>query len=118
MGMYEFTINEKGIDPSQLFLQVTRDLKKGLAIPRISAKFHNSVAEMTERVCTRIRMDDGINGVVLSGGVWQNVTLLSKTLEKLRKSGFQVYFHKVVPTNDGGLAIGQAMIAAVQLSRQ
>jgi hydrogenase maturation protein HypF len=49
--------------------------------------------------------------VILSGGVWQNITLLMKTMKKLDKSNFNVFIHNQVPTNDGGLALGQAAIA-------
>ena len=118
LGTYEFSIDENGIDPVPMFLQVSRDLKNGLAVPQISARFHNGIAEMTDKVCARIRKDKGINDVALSGGVWQNITLLEKTLKKLRKNGFNVYFHNIVPTNDGGLAIGQAMIAAAKMTSQ
>ncbi len=53
-----------------------------------------------------------VNEVVLSGGVWQNMTLLQKTIPLLERSDFIVYIHRQVPANDGGLALGQAAIAA------
>ena len=118
MGMYEFSIIGKEIDPSPLFHQLTEDIKIGLPLPNISAKFHNGVADMTAKICTIVRKERGIDQVTLSGGVWQNITLLRSTLEKLENNGFQVFIHKVVPSNDGGLAIGQAMIAAAQITSQ
>jgi len=53
--------------------------------------------------------------VALSGGVWQNITLLGRTLSLLRNDGFKVYIHQEVPTNDGGLSLGQAVIAATKM---
>jgi hydrogenase maturation protein HypF len=56
-----------------------------------------------------------MNRVVLSGGVFQNITLLSSVTEGLRRSGFEVYHHHLVPTNDGGISLGQAVIAHMKL---
>src|SRR3990172_6248089 len=88
------------------------DVRAGVPVPVISARFHNAVAEMVRDVCLRIREDRGLNEVALSGGVFQNVTLLKRTLELLRAAGFTVYTHHIVPPNDGGLALGQAILAA------
>jgi len=57
------------------------------------------------------RQQEGLNKVCLSGGVFQNVTLLSRTLRGLRKAGFEPYNHHLVPPNDGGIALGQALVA-------
>ena len=70
---------------------------------------------MVHKVCNTIRNDFGIGEVVLSGGVWQNMTLLQHTFNLLSSDDFMVYFHRQVPTNDGGLALGQAIIAANRL---
>jgi hydrogenase maturation protein HypF len=67
------------------------------------------------RACRQIREETGIDEVALSGGVWQNITLLGRTLSLLEKDGFKVYIHQEVPTNDGGLSLGQAVIAAKTL---
>jgi hydrogenase maturation protein HypF len=66
-------------------------------------------------MCETIRNDRGLNEIALSGGVWQNVTLLQKTRDRLRGAGFTIYTHHLVPPNDGGLALGQAIIAAVSI---
>ena len=81
----------------------------------ISDRFHNGVARMVAEACSRIRSATALDQVVLSGGVWQNITLLGRTLSLLRDAGFQVYIHRAVPTNDGGLSLGQAAIAAQRL---
>jgi hydrogenase maturation protein HypF len=77
----------------------------------LSARFHNALAAMVRDVCVTIRDERGLNDVALSGGVFQNVTLLRRTLDRLHSAGFTVYTHRVVPPNDGGLALGQAMVA-------
>jgi hydrogenase maturation protein HypF len=88
------------------------DVRAGVPVPVISARFHNAVAEMVRDVCLRIREDRGLNEVALSGGVFQNATLLKRALELLRAEGFTAYTHHIVPTNDGGVALGQAIVAA------
>jgi hydrogenase maturation protein HypF len=80
----------------------------------IGARFHLTVAEMTRVVCRKAREQTGIGEVALSGGVWQNQLLLDLVRDGLENDGFTVYFHQQTPTNDGGLALGQAMIANFQ----
>jgi hydrogenase maturation protein HypF len=62
-------------------------------------------------VCQRIGHETGLRQVALSGGVFQNITLLGLTVSRLRDAGFTVYTHSLVPPNDGGIALGQAVIA-------
>jgi hydrogenase maturation protein HypF len=99
------------INPSLVIEQVLNDLNKGVGIPIISARFHNTVSRMVYEVSNQIRRDYGIDQVVLSGGVWQNLTLLHKTIRLLLTENFKVYIHHLVPSNDGGLALGQAIVA-------
>jgi hydrogenase maturation protein HypF len=66
---------------------------------------------MVYAVSDQIRKDYSIDQVVLSGGVWQNLTLLQRTCDLLTSENFKVYIHRQVPSNDGGLALGQAMVA-------
>ncbi|MBI3361113.1 MAG: hydrogenase maturation nickel metallochaperone HypA [Chloroflexi bacterium] len=72
----------------------------------------NGVAAMIRDVCLLLREQRGMNEVALSGGVFQNMTLLGKTLGLVRGAGFEVLTHRLVPPNDGGIALGQAVIAA------
>jgi hydrogenase maturation protein HypF len=92
------------------------DVLSGVPIPKISARFHNSLAEVVRASSESIRSETNINEVMLSGGVWQNITLLRRTLSLLRAGGFDVYIHRKVPANDGGLSLGQAVIAADRFS--
>jgi hydrogenase maturation protein HypF len=91
---------------------VAADVRSGVPTPLISARFHNGLAQLVLDMCEGIRRARGLHEVALSGGVWQNVTLLRRTLDRLRAAKFTVYVHRLVPPNDGGLALGQAVIAA------
>jgi hydrogenase maturation protein HypF len=114
-GKYSFGLNQNQVEVRSVVEALVKDVMAGVRIAKISARFHNGLAEMTREVCLKIKSDTGINEVALSGGVWQNITLLRNTLLLLKKSGFTVYIHHEVPTNDGGLSLGQAMIAASKL---
>jgi hydrogenase maturation protein HypF len=104
------------IHPRPLFAALLADLRGGVPKPVLSARFHNGVAQMTRQVATHLRQDTGISEVALSGGVWQNITLLTKTVNLLEGDGFTVLLHHQTPPNDGGVALGQAVIAAKRLS--
>jgi hydrogenase maturation protein HypF len=111
-GAYHFDLNEKVVDVGRAIRALSGDSISGVSIPIISARFHNGLVEMSRQVCADLRRQTGINEVALSGGVWQNMTLLERTTCDLRKDGFTVYIHQQVPTNDGGLSLGQAMVGA------
>jgi hydrogenase maturation protein HypF len=85
-------------------------------LPKISARFHNGIANIVRIATLEMQRQSGVDKVVLSGGVWQNITLLGRTLSLLGNEGFKVYIHREVPTNDGGLSLGQAIIAASRLA--
>ena len=72
---------------------------------------------MVAEICIRLREERGVKIVALSGGVWQNIFLLTRTLDLLRQHNFDVLIHRQVPANDGGLALGQAAIMAYQLQK-
>jgi hydrogenase maturation protein HypF len=93
------------------------DVRAGASIPVISARFHNGLADLARTVCDEIRRETGVCTVALSGGVWQNMALLARTVRGLRADGFAVYIHHQVPTNDGGLSLGQALAGAAKLRR-
>ena len=74
--------------------------------------FHRAVAEMTEKICLAVREETGENRVALSGGVFANLILLNECFDRLQKDGFEVYTNTAVPSNDGGISLGQAWICA------
>ena len=94
---------------------IMEDLQHKTANSIISARFHNSIVEMVAKVCIILQASKGINDVVLSGGGFQNKFLFKRLLNKLSSRNFNVYFHKKVPCNDGGISLGQAVIAGERL---
>jgi len=112
---YAFAIDEDAVDAAPLFKAVVADLRSGIPLGKIAARFHNGVVTMVAEVCTLMRETSGSSRVVLSGGVWQNRVLLRQSLARLRGLGFEVYIHHQVPTNDGGVCLGQAAVAAHQV---
>jgi hydrogenase maturation protein HypF len=94
-----------------LFAAVIEDLHHDVSKGRISVKFHNTIARMTDEMCRLIANKTGITQVTLSGGVFQNRLLLKNTINLLESSGFQVFTHRQLPCNDGGISLGQAVVA-------
>lgn len=114
---YTFDIVEGetlGIDYRSLVAELVADVAAHVEKSVVSAKFHNGVARIVFELSKRLRRSSGINKVALSGGCFQNVTLLEKTRRLLRSENFEILTHSKVPANDGGLALGQAVIAAVR----
>ena len=103
------------IRPQPVLAKAVSEYLDGAPASQIAGRFHNGVARMVQQVSSVLRSHYGISTVALSGGVWQNITLLQKTLSLLEADGFRVYVHHYVPTNDGGVALGQAVIAAVNI---
>ena len=95
---------------------VVDDLLREERPERIAARFHATLADVISRTCLRIREASGVGAVALSGGVFQNARLLSASIEALERNGFEVYTHRQVPANDGGLALGQAAVAARRIA--
>lgn len=114
-GIYPIEWQRGVINVKSAVEALISDVLANVPIPVISARFHNGLAQLVLDVCRDLRTSTNIDQVALSGGVWQNITLLRRTLSLLRKDGFVVYIHKQVPANDGGLSLGQAAVAAAQL---
>jgi len=91
---------------------IVEDLKKALPVEVISLKFHRTIVALVVDMAKKIREETGLQKVALSGGVFQNMFLLGEVQGKLKEEGFTVFLHKNIPTNDGGLSAGQAIIAA------
>ncbi|HSR47410.1 MAG TPA: carbamoyltransferase HypF [Anaerolineales bacterium] len=112
---YAFEIGADSYDASPVIRAIVQDLRRGLAPGRIAARFHHAVAGMVSEEAQAARRKTGVRRVALSGGVWQNVYLLSRVVDRLERAGFEVHLHRRVPANDGGIALGQAAIASRQL---
>ncbi|MED7923599.1 carbamoyltransferase HypF [Nonomuraea sp. LP-02] len=99
---------------ADLVRAAARDLESGRPTPVIAGRFHNGVADAVARACTALRDVTGLTAVALSGGVFQNVLLTGRTVRRLRAAGFRVLTHRRVPPGDGGLSLGQAVVAAAR----
>jgi hydrogenase maturation protein HypF len=102
------------IDSGPVIRAVVGDVQANISPGVVAAKLHNGMAIMIRDTCVQLREANGLNEVALSGGVFQNITLLGRILPLLREAGFTVYTHRLVPPNDGGLSLGQAVIAAAK----
>jgi hydrogenase maturation protein HypF len=115
---YPFAIAEgtpAQLDVRPLIEAIVKDLEQGTAIPLIAGRFQRTVAEMITAVCAQIHHQTGLNRVALSGGVFQNRLLLEQIMPLLHQQDFQIYTNRQVPANDGGISLGQAVIAAAKL---
>lgn len=88
------------------------DVRAGVDVPAVAARFHNGVVDVIVRGCASLGGRFGVTAVALSGGVFQNLLLLDRTVQALQEGGFRVLTHSRVPTNDGGVSLGQAVVAA------
>jgi len=115
IGLYPFSIvEEEGrnvVKLGELVSAVVGEVKNRVPVPLISARFHRTVAGIIAQMCQIIAAETGIKVVALSGGVFQNRLLSRLATEALRKGGFEVLSHRLVPCNDGGISLGQVVIA-------
>ena len=118
---YDFELkNENGvvtIDIGVMLEKIVEDRTSGADEGVISAKFHNTAAEFFLALSKQARSQTGIKTVAISGGVFCNRFLLERLIELLQNDGFNVLFNKLVPTNDGGISLGQAAIAAKAIKK-
>ncbi len=108
---YDFPLQDGQILISPVIHAIVQDFTHKVLPAIISARFHNGLAVCAVRVSEQIRSQTGLRQVALSGGVWQNKTLITRTITALRASGFDVYWPQKLPTNDGGVSLGQALVA-------
>jgi hydrogenase maturation protein HypF len=110
-GPYRFTASGDEIDAAPVVSAIVDDMRRGCATGPIAAGFHLAVAELIADTADRLRDATGIEKVALSGGVFQNVLLLRLARAALEARGLRVLTHRLVPPNDGGLALGQVAVA-------
>lgn len=117
---YAFALQEPGAgrggvvraDPAPVLAAIVGDLRAGVEAALVAARFHRGVAGLVHRMCVRARERHGLDTVALTGGVFANTLLSSACAAALGEDGFTVLRHHLVPPNDGGLALGQLMVAA------
>ena len=112
---YPFEIIEKNgarvVSFDNMFRSIMNDLMSKTSVSFIAGRFHATIADVILSVCRILAKETGINQVALSGGVFQNRMLLEMTIKLLEAEGMTVLTHQNVPANDGGIALGQAVIA-------
>jgi hydrogenase maturation protein HypF len=101
-----------------LLAGVVADIRNKVPVPDISLKFHYTMAEIVAGMCKLIARESNIKRVALSGGVFQNRLLLRLATAALKREGFEVLTHRLVPANDGGIALGQAVVANFATGRK
>jgi hydrogenase maturation protein HypF len=120
-GTYPFDLVAEGegwiIDTRSLFEALLRDIAQQVGVGDVSRRFHNGLVGVLVEVAERLRLRSGVERVCLSGGTFQNVYLFERLCARLRKTGFQVFTHSEVPAGDGGLSLGQALVAARTLNQ-
>ncbi len=103
------------IDTRPMFVALINDLHNAVPASAVSRRFHNGLVEILSRLCVMLRERTSLDRVCLSGGTFQNVYLLERLMHRLEASGFHVFTHAEVPAGDGGLSLGQALVAAHQI---
>lgn len=113
-GYYQCNIdyndNNYVINTNELIIGIVKDLNDNLNKGKIARKFHNTLIKIIIVMCSKVRVDNGVNKVALSGGVFCNEILLTGTYKGLISEGFDVYTHRKVPSNDSGISLGQLVI--------
>jgi hydrogenase maturation protein HypF len=114
-GTYDARLERRGrgfeIAGRDLVRAAAEDLHAGVDASAIAARFHRGVANVISRGCDAAREPSGLTTVALSGGVFQNMLLLEWAIDRLEAGGFRVLRHRLVPPNDGGISLGQAVVA-------
>ncbi len=103
------------LDPSPLWGQILADLRAEIPVETMAAKFHWGLGDTIATLAHRLAQHHHLSTVALSGGVWQNQLLTERVNQRLTNQGITVLIHRQVPANDGGLSLGQAVVAAAQL---
>jgi hydrogenase maturation protein HypF len=112
---YPFAVQPVGngwvVETQEMLTAVVDDILTGKSTGEIAARFHRTMADVVVAGCRHVRQEGGVRTVALSGGTFQNALLVRQTVPVLRDEGFSVYMHRRVPANDGGLSLGQAVLA-------
>lgn len=110
--LLEEPIGRGPLDWTPILRGILGDIEMGTPVSVIATRFHRTLADLFVRAALQAREETGIDRVGLSGGVFQNKLLFCDIRTKLEREGFEVITHRLIPTNDGGIAYGQAAIAA------
>ncbi len=111
---YSFAFQGHRVDPAQTWHEIIEDIDRGISSSIIAKRFHDTIIRIVVESVRRIERKTGLTKVALSGGSWNNRYLLGITRQILENQGFTVLCHQLVPPGDGGIALGQAMVAIKQ----
>lgn len=117
-GAYPATVSRGRpmiIEAAPVVAAIVRDLKRGTGPGRVSARFHNWLIHSLHNAAVRLRDEEGLQTVALSGGCFQNAYLMKNLKTILSESGFNVIVNRLVPANDGGISFGQVVVARARL---
>jgi hydrogenase maturation protein HypF len=109
---------ENIINISPIVTNLLKDHQNGVKIQTMAARFHNTLTAIVMELAQRARQTYSLDRIALSGGVWQNMSLLTSSYQYLSDAGFQVMIHNQIPANDGGVSLGQALIGQKFLSEE
>jgi len=115
---YAFDVRLPVVDPAPVIRRIVADVRAGVPPATVAARFHRGLADAVVATCRRLGDKHELETVILSGGVWQNLRLLDLAVAGLEAAGLDVRIHRTVPPNDGGLALGQAVVAAARSHEQ
>ena len=116
-GSYPFNIEDSVIDYRDMIRKIVDEVQSEIPGEMIARKFHNTITDIIIHISESVRKDTGIERVALSGGVFQNSILLEKTYLKLEERGFTPLMHQLVPSNDGGISLGQIVAAGLKTEK-
>ncbi|ERT03596.1 hypF domain protein, partial [Lyngbya aestuarii BL J] len=105
-------------EPRPMWSALLADLRQNLPVGMMAAKFHFGLAEAISTMVERLSFETEFHQVILTGGVFQNQILLTQVRERLMSKNLEVLTHSQVPSNDGGLSLGQAVIASAKLKEE
>ena len=115
--VYENSDGQLILPTDVLVKRITEEVLAGKDAQMLAYYFHQKLSDMIAAGCAHASENTGINTIALSGGVYQNQLLLKMSLERLRKLGFRVLTHSLLPPNDGGIALGQAIAAMKYINK-
>lgn len=119
---YGIEENKEGrleVDFRPMITELVQLIRAGIVdAAELSRRFHSTVVDIISEVCLRMTKRHGVNNIVLSGGVFCNEFILINTLHSLESQDLKPYFHKLVPTNDGGISLGQVVVAANKIKKE
>ncbi|AGL00699.1 carbamoyltransferase HypF [Desulfoscipio gibsoniae] len=109
---YPYNLNSGIIETGATIEALVLDIEHGCAPAIIARCFHDTIISMVVQAVEQVRCQSGLNRVVLSGGCWYNRYMLRAVCKLLGDQGYHVYRHTKIPTGDGGISLGQAMVAS------